>query len=49
VFRILETQHYVYVYVTATNVHIIPKNRLPIEGSINDFLAALRARIEIYQ
>jgi hypothetical protein len=49
VFRIIETQHYVYVYVTATNVHIIPKNRLPIEGSVNDFLAALRARIEIYQ
>ena len=48
-FRILETQHYIYVYVTATNVHIIPKNRLPIEGSINDFLAALRARITIYQ
>ena len=43
-FRILETRNYAYVYISATHAHIVPKNPLPIDGSVDDFLAALRAR-----
>ncbi len=46
VFRILESRRYAYVYVSATNAHIIPKHKIPIEGSVDGFLVALRARIE---
>lgn len=45
-FRILETRNYAYVYISATHAHIVPKNPLLIDGSVDDFLAALRARIE---
>lgn len=45
VFRVLETRRYAYVYVSATNAHIIPKHRQPLEGSVDEFLTVLRARI----
>jgi hypothetical protein len=48
-FRIRETSQYAYIYVSDTNAHVIPKTRSPLEGSVDEFLAELRARIRQFQ
>lgn len=45
-FRIRDTKRYAFVYVSETNYHAIPKANPPLEGSVDEFLNALRMRIK---
>jgi hypothetical protein len=45
-FRVRETGRYAYIYVSETNYHLIPKTNPPLEGSVSEFLNALRTRIK---
>lgn len=45
-FRIRETGRYAYIFVSDTNAHVVPKTSPPLEGSVDEFLNALRARIK---
>lgn len=48
-FRIRETSHYFYIYISLGHGYVIPKARAPLEGSVSDFLDELRARITKFQ
>ena len=48
-FRIRETRRYVYVYVSDTNFHLVPRARLVPPSSLDEFLPELRARIKRFQ
>jgi hypothetical protein len=48
-FRIRETTNCAYIYVSDTNVHIVPKTRCSSESSVEEFLIELRTRIRMFQ
>ena len=48
-FRIRETKRYARIYVSDSNYHLLPKLRPPLEGSVDGFLDALRAKIKQIQ
>jgi hypothetical protein len=48
-FRIRETRNYAYIYVSETNVHIVPRTRCCSQDSVKGFLAELRTRIRKFQ
>jgi hypothetical protein len=48
-FRIRETPRYIYIYVSETNFHLVPRQRLVPPGSLDEFVTELRARITRFQ
>ena len=48
-FKIRDTRHYAYIYISESNAHIVPKKREPLEGCTEVFLIRLRERIARFQ
>lgn len=48
-FRIRETRRYVYIYISCGSAHVVPKAKPPLEGSVTEFIAELRSRIENFR
>lgn len=48
-FRIRGTKRYACIYISDSNYHLVPKNRPPLEGSVDEFLNALGTKIKEIQ
>ena len=48
-FKIRDTRHYAYIYISESNAHIVPKKREPLEGCTEVFLIRLREHIARFQ
>lgn len=48
-FRVRETARYVYIYISETNFHLVPRSSLAPPGALDHFLLQLRAKLNPVQ